>query len=429
MVELSVYRLSFDTPVQVGTIVSHELDRIRFFSYDEKYIDSRGAIAISESLPLSKKRYTENEFRPYFEGLLPEYDARAILCQELQINENDYLTLLGVCGHDCIGDIVIREASELFENGDLSYQALTKQELKNIFKTNRSTVSENIVSRLSLAGTQVKTGLVHTNNMGLSQSGWLRPQGLAAASHIMKISELRDIPEIEYVCMKAAKACGLSVADVLLEDFGRQVLAVERFDRCVDQSNQAIKVIRLHQEDFAQAFGVTSASKYAELPGGTVTAIAEMIRRYTAQPAKEIRKFVQSLCFTYLIGDCDSHLKNYSLLWNIQSYRPVLSPSYDLVCTTRFERFSREMAFNFGSHRCIDAIDSSDFDQLAKDIGITPRMVKRIAESLVETVQSELINAGFGEYGQVFESTYAVAEDVADDCLPRLRVLEKFCTS
>ena len=36
MVELSVYRLSFDTPVRVGTIVSHELDGIRFFSYDEK---------------------------------------------------------------------------------------------------------------------------------------------------------------------------------------------------------------------------------------------------------------------------------------------------------------------------------------------------------------------------------------------------------
>lgn len=429
MTELEVYRLSFDVPVHVGTIVSREADGTKFFAYSETYIHDKDAIAISESLPLDKRHYAEEEFRPYFEGLLPEYEARSILCQELQINEHDYLSLLGVCGHDCIGDVVIREAAESFEREAFSYQTLTEQELKNIFKTDRSTAFENIVSRLSLAGTQLKTGLTYTTDTDLSKSGWLKPKGLAAASHIMKISDVRDIPEIEYVCMKAAKACGLSVADVSLENFGRQVLAVKRFDRHVSQSNQTVKVIRFHQEDLAQAFGVTSASKYAELPGGSVAAIAEMLRRYTAQPAREITKFVQMLCFTYLIGDCDSHLKNYSLLWNSESRRPVFSPAYDLVCTTRFERFSREMAFDFGGERLIDNIDAHTFDQLAKDLGITSRMVKQIAKPLVEAVQPELMNAGLGNYGRVFDSTYSVAEDIVDDCLPRVRVLETFCTS
>lgn len=113
--------------------------------------------------------------------------------------------------------------------------------------------------------------------------------------------------------MRAAKKCGVRVPEVSLLDFGKPVLAVERFDRVVTIDEEGLRVERIHQEDFAQAFGMTSASKYVELPNGSITSIAQWIRSYAAKPAEDLSQFAKAVCFNYLIGNCDAHLKTFQL--------------------------------------------------------------------------------------------------------------------
>ena len=51
--------------------------------------------------------------------------------------------------------------------------------------------------------------------------------------------------------MRTAKKCGVKVPEVTLLDFGKPVLAVERFDRVLTIDEEGLRVERIHQEDFS----------------------------------------------------------------------------------------------------------------------------------------------------------------------------------
>ena len=51
--------------------------------------------------------------------------------------------------------------------------------------------------------------------------------------------------------MRAAKKCGVKVPEVTLLDFGKPVLAVERFDRVVTINEEGLRVERIYHEDYS----------------------------------------------------------------------------------------------------------------------------------------------------------------------------------
>ena len=51
--------------------------------------------------------------------------------------------------------------------------------------------------------------------------------------------------------MRTAKKCGVKIPEVTLLDFGKPVLAVERFDRVVTINEEGLRVERIHQEDYS----------------------------------------------------------------------------------------------------------------------------------------------------------------------------------
>ena len=100
---LLVFRLEDANPSFVGTIDCFVLS----FSYDEGYRSREKSYGLSFSLPLSSRPYAEEQFKPYFEGLLPEAGARKALAANAGLREDDYLGLLRLCGKDCIGDVIV----------------------------------------------------------------------------------------------------------------------------------------------------------------------------------------------------------------------------------------------------------------------------------------------------------------------------------
>lgn len=51
--------------------------------------------------------------------------------------------------------------------------------------------------------------------------------------------------------MRTAKKYGVKVPEVTLLDFGKPVLAVERFDRVVTIDAEGLRVEQIYQEDFS----------------------------------------------------------------------------------------------------------------------------------------------------------------------------------
>lgn len=428
MPDLAVYRLACSSPQRVGAIRHGGSSNGPSFSYDSSYLALPEAAPLSLSLPLRGESFSRAEFRPYFEGLLAESHARQALAAKLRFREEDWLGLLAACGRDCVGDVLIAPEDEAV-GGNFGYEAVDPKQLKLMFQDLPAIAEQNAGMRLSLAGAQGKTGLAHDLQC-LMRDGWLLPQGLAATTHILKASPLRDIPEIELLCMKAAQVCGIKAANVSLLNCGTPVLVVERFDRKVAQGEHSWRVERLHQEDLCQAFGVPSGSKYAELDGGSVRGIASLLREKSARPARDIAEFARLLAFNYAIGNCDAHLKNYSLAYGNGSggrCSVSLAPAYDLVSTTYFPRYSRSMAMVFGGAESIDEVTPETFKRVAQDLGITAGALKRLAAPIAERLLPALAQAGEGELGDVLESTPYVADDLASDVKPRLEVLRAFC--
>src|SRR3546814_13024877 len=91
----------------------------------------------------------------------------------------------------------------------------------------------------------------------------------------------------------------------------RSFLLIERYDRTRGAGGQ---FVRLHQEDFAQALGMRSESKYASDGGPTFKDSFALLRQAITHPAREISKLPDEAIFKLVIGNADDKAKNLNLL-------------------------------------------------------------------------------------------------------------------
>ncbi|MEG2728821.1 MAG: HipA N-terminal domain-containing protein [Mucinivorans sp.] len=77
------------------------------FIYDDHYLKSSEAEAISLTMPLSEKPYNEKILFPFFDGLIPEGWLLDIAENSWKINRRDRMSLLLACCKDCIGSVSV----------------------------------------------------------------------------------------------------------------------------------------------------------------------------------------------------------------------------------------------------------------------------------------------------------------------------------
>lgn len=421
--ELAVYRETPQGLIKIGSLRKHDSEI--GFSYDHAYIQSPLAAAISLSLPLRKEPFREVELEPYFRGLLPEGLALESLCTTLGIRPDDYFELLAACGLDCLGDVIINPTAY---QETRSYEPLTFEYLKSLGNDSIAIDTSLENARLSLAGTLSKCGLFHDPTTDI-EHGWYQPFGGAPSNYIVKFAhkQLRNLMEIEYLSMTCAKSCGLSVASVSLINPGQPTLCVERYDRLSSSKEYIGRLLaptRRHQEDLTQAFGLLPNEKYCELKPSSIEAVAVFLRAKSAQPVLDLKRFTKLILFNYLIGNCDNHLKNLSILYTPDWRAFSLAPAYDLVSTTYFPRFSREMGMVIGEHVNINEVTPKDFQLLADQLGISFRTVRTLSKELTKSVVLNLRQESERLARQGFENAPYIVDDMEEDILPRIEVLK-----
>ena len=106
----------------------------------------------------------------------------------------------------------------------------------------------------------------------------------------------------EFVCMQAARHCGLEPPKTYLSE-NLETYVVERFDRSSDGT-------KLGYEDF------TTLMKKSNGPNAKYTSSYETLLKatylYTSSVA-EVEKMYKYIVFNCLIGNGDEHLKNFAL--------------------------------------------------------------------------------------------------------------------
>ncbi|MEP7195501.1 MAG: HipA domain-containing protein [Saprospiraceae bacterium] len=130
------------------------------------------------------------------------------------------------------------------------------------------------------------------------------------------------LPEVEDLTMHLASAAKIKVVPHSLIKLQSRNLAyiTKRIDR--------VKKGKLHMEDMCQLTGRLTEDKYK----GSYEQIAKAIEKYSATSGLDVVNFFELLLFSFLTGNADMHLKNFSLIQQ-DGLGMVLSAAYDLVST------------------------------------------------------------------------------------------------
>ena len=362
---------------KAGVLESTE-NRGVIFVYDENYLMNKNSVPLSVSLPLQSDEFSQSQCLPFFSGLLPEEDFLRKIAGFLHIAENSTLKLLEALGGECAGLISILSeddshfAETSYDLDSTNYELLSADKLSYFIEKmdTRPLIKADNNVRLSLAGSQEKIALAKINGE------WYLPLKGAPSTHILKptrTGNLSSLAQNEYICMKLAKSFALPVPDVdLLNIAGKDVFVAERYDRIKETST----IQRLHQEDFCQALGIMNTSKYQNDGGPGITDIFNTILKVCTVPALESYKFLRYVIFNYLIGNCDSHGKNYSLLYDKNHIG--LSPLYDVVSTTVYSGLTEKLSMKIGRHYDIQNVTREDFSLLAESLNIKISVLHKI---------------------------------------------------
>ena len=405
--------------VQVGNISGNDFQDA-VFSYDEFYLSSPQARAISLSLPLSKKRFDADATKTFFDGLLPEGFTRQCVADSIHASSVDYISILRELGSECLGAIqIIDETKTSAEN---SYEPLNIEEIKERAKEGAGKSAEIVVkSHLSLTGASGKVGLYYDE----TSDKWFKPQGSAPSTHIVKQSHVRykNIVLNEQLCLLTAQKLGIDIPKsfILQAQEGKTkdeevLFATKRFDRIFDTDSQIICGIktpyRLHQEDFAQGLGIKACDKYEKAGEGYLKRMFVLLQKHSSNPIEDSLKLWRRVVFNFLIGNTDNHIKNSSLIYskNLSSIR--LAPFYDVVCTKVYENSTDEMSVSINGKLNINQIIRDDFEKEAKNCGLGSKIAMKIYDELYGSIKKAILDSAEELSKSGFSNALNLAEKI-----------------
>ena len=144
------------------------------------------------------------------------------------------------------------------------------------------------------------------------------------SSYILKppSSYYLQLPEVEDLTMHLAAIAGIKTVPHTLTRLqsGNLAYLTKRIDR--------VKKQKWHMEDMCQLTEQLTEDKYH----GSYEQVAKPIQKYSLHPGLDTVDFYELVLFSFLTGNANMHLKNFSLLHH-PGYGPALSPAYDLVAT------------------------------------------------------------------------------------------------
>jgi serine/threonine-protein kinase HipA len=193
------------------------------------------------------------------------------------------------------------------------------------------------------------------------------------------------LPELEDATMHLAELSGIQTVphSLIKLQNGKPAYITRRIDR-----NKGLKTA---MEDMCQLTEKLTEQKY----NGSYEQIGKAIIKYSSNPMLDIVNFFEQVLFSFLTGNADMHLKNFSLIRHTQAGY-VLSPAYDMVATALVvEGDSEEMALTLNGKK--RNITPNDFKKAMNLFPINPKardnMLKKFTESIPQW--TDLIQTSF----------------------------------
>ncbi len=233
----------------------------------------------------------------------------------------------------------------------------------------RAIAKQNVLARLSVTGVQSKISLELADND--PKSSRLTIVGYKG-DFILKppSSDYSHLPENEHLTMLMAKqfSFGVAVSSLIRLKSGELCYLTKRFDRQ--------KGIKLAQEDFCQLTERLTEDKYK----GSYESIGRWIKKNTTSPGIDLVRFFEMVLFSFLTGNSDMHLKNFSIQTDLEG-RIKLTPAYDLLSIRLFlPEDKEELALTLNGKK--NKISALDWEAFANTISISPTVFKKTMQQI-----------------------------------------------
>ena len=239
----------------------------------------------------------------------------------------------------------------------LPYTRKDINDLAQVIVANSTTVT-GVQSKLSIDLQQDNTGgSQRLTTVGLMGRYILKPQ----------TEHYERLPEIEDLSMHLAEIARIPTVPHALIRFvdGELNYITRRIDRTDDGQ-------KLPMEDMCQLSGKLTEQKYQ----GSYELIAKIIEQYSSLPQLDKINYWQQVVFSWIIGNADMHLKNFSL-YSPRTGQYVLSPTYDQVSTKIvMPEDTEEMALSLNGFK--KKLLVYDFREAMYSTGIPEVVTKRI---------------------------------------------------
>lgn len=247
-------------------------------------------------------------------------------------------------------------ARKIFESSVVPTLPYTRDNIKELAReiVTASTTVTGVQAKLSLdIARSNKNGPQRFTTVGLWGRYILKPQ----------TDRFANLPENEDLTMHLAEAAGIKTVPHSLIRFADGELCY--ITRRVDRTKQGSKIA---MEDMCQLSERLTEDKYK----GSYERIAKLIRQYSSAPLLDVFNFWEIVVFSWLTGNADMHLKNFSLFRPKADY--ILTPAYDLLSTTIvLPEDDEELALTLNGKK--KRIKREDFEKAMRDSGLDAKSI------------------------------------------------------
>lgn len=269
-------------------------------------------------------------------------------------------------------------ARKIFESTTVPALPYTRANIKELAR-------EIVTASTTVTGVQAKLSLdISRGHAGEPQRFTI--VGLWGRFILKPQTELyANLPENEDLTMHMAEAAGIKTVPHSLIRFADGELCY--ITRRVDRTKKGAKIA---MEDMCQLSERLTEDKYK----GSYERIAKLIRQYSSAPLLDVVNFWEVVLFSWLTGNADMHLKNFSIFRPADNY--MLTPAYDLLSTAlAMPEDDEELALTLNGKK--KRIKREDFEKAMRDSGMDEKAIANLFARFSKAIPKwhEQINASF----------------------------------
>lgn len=296
------------------------------FAYTAHWLERVDSFYLSPHLYLRKEEFiddaSEHCVKWYFENFLPNGENLELFCKKKKLNKSNRFAILSKIEQESAGALSFTTSDKIVIDKQIG-EEISKSELSKRIKELPKDSLNRGNGKMSIAGAQHKM-LVHYN---VKSNKIYEPTTFLPSNYILKPNNTNSKYSAsvanEYLIMKVATQCGLSIPQIKIDFVPEPIYLIERFDRDFNKNNTNPKK---HIIDGCQLLNLSPENKD--------TAGLEELKKIidlTKTKAKTRLAIFKWLIFNIIIGNDDCHLKNISFFVAGESVE--IAPFYDLLST------------------------------------------------------------------------------------------------